>query len=89
DDVRRWKPAPEIYLHAARTCRVTPGRVALVAAHAWDTHGARQAGLQTGWVARNGNRYPTIFTAPDVTGSGLGEVIDALLALPPSASDEV
>ncbi|MGH8825645.1 MAG: haloacid dehalogenase type II [Jiangellaceae bacterium] len=88
DDIRRWKPAPEIYLHAARTCRVAPGRVALVAAHAWDIHGAHGAGLVTGWVARTATPYPTIFAAPDVTGSALGEVVDALLALPLPASDE-
>jgi 2-haloacid dehalogenase len=88
DDIRRWKPAPEIYLHAAYTCRVPPGRVALVAAHAWDTHGARQAGLLTGWVARTANPYPSIFTAPEITGSTLVEVVDGLLALPPATSDD-
>lgn len=88
DDIQRWKPAPEIYLHAARTCGVAPGQVALVAAHAWDTHGAQQAGLVTGWVARTANPYPTIFAAPDVTGSTLDEVVDALFALPPPGSDE-
>jgi 2-haloacid dehalogenase len=88
DDIRRWKPAPEIYLHAAHTCRVPPGRVALVAAHAWDTHGAQQAGLLTGWVARTANPYPSIFTAPAITGSTLREVVDALLALPLPTSDD-
>ena len=79
--------APEIYLHAATRAGWRRGRLVLVAAHAWDTHGAQQAGLLTGWVARTASPYPTIFTAPDVTGSGLGEVIDALLALQPSTSD--
>jgi 2-haloacid dehalogenase len=88
DDIRRWKPAPEIYLHAVHTCRVPPGRVALVAAHAWDTHGAQQAGLLTGWVARMANAYPSIFTAPDITGSTLVEVVDGLLALPLPTSDD-
>jgi 2-haloacid dehalogenase len=67
---------------------VPPGRIALVAAHAWDTHGARQAGLLTGWVARTANPYPSIFTAPDITGSTLVEVVDGLLALPPATSDD-
>src|SRR5438552_11048148 len=34
-----------VYLHAAKECGVEPSRVALVAAHAWDTHGAKRAGL--------------------------------------------
>jgi 2-haloacid dehalogenase len=82
DDVRKWKPAPDIYLHAARTCQVPPERVALVAAHAWDTHGAAQAGLATGWVSRRDSQFPATFSPPDVTGTGLPEVVDGLLALP-------
>ncbi|NDL56866.1 haloacid dehalogenase type II [Phytoactinopolyspora mesophila] len=82
DDVRRWKPAPEIYRHAADSTGVSPGQVALVAAHAWDTHGAHQAGLTTGWVARLEKRYPEIFAAPDVTGDTLPDVVQRLLDLP-------
>jgi 2-haloacid dehalogenase len=82
DDVRRWKPAPEIYRHAADTCDVPVGRVALVAAHSWDTHGAHRAGLVTGWVSRLERRYAAVFDPPDVTGDDLVSVVDGLLALP-------
>jgi 2-haloacid dehalogenase len=82
DDVQRWKPSAAVYLHAAETCGVPPDRVALVAAHAWDTHGAHQAGLVTGWVSRLEARVPEIFDAPDVTADDLGEVVEGLLALP-------
>jgi 2-haloacid dehalogenase len=82
DDVRRWKPAAEIYRHAAHSTQVPPDRVALVAAHAWDTHGAHQAGLATGWVARLDDHYPDIFAAPDVAGPDLVAVVGGLLALP-------
>lgn len=81
DDVQRWKPAPEIYGHAATSTGVSADRVALVAAHAWDTHGAHQAGLTTGWVARREAQFPAIFAPPDVTGRDLVEVISGLLAL--------
>lgn len=82
DDVRRWKPAPEVYRLPARTYDVAPDRVALVAAHGWDTHGAHQAGLVTGWVSRLEHRFPDIFDRPDVSGDDLGAVVDGLLALP-------
>jgi len=52
DEIRRWKPTREVYLHAAKIVDVAPGQLALVAAHAWDVHGASQAGLTTGWVSR-------------------------------------
>lgn len=88
DDVRRWKPAPEIYHHAVRSSGVGPDRLALVAAHAWDTHGAHRAGLTTGWVARRDGRFghhapfPDHFAAPDVVGHDLVETVRELLVLP-------
>jgi 2-haloacid dehalogenase len=82
DDVKRWKPAAEIYRHAATSTGVPAERIALVAAHAWDIHGANRAGLTTGWVARLEATFPTTFAAPDVTGRDLVEVIERLLALP-------
>ena len=82
DELRRWKPAREIYLHAAQVCRVAPGQLALVAAHAWDVHGASQAGLVTGWVSRLEKHYFQAMNPPDVTGSTLVEVVHQLTALP-------
>jgi 2-haloacid dehalogenase len=64
--VRRWKPAPEPYRHAAAACGVPPDRMALVAAHAWDIHGAHRAGLLTGWVSRVENQWNDLFNPPDV-----------------------
>jgi 2-haloacid dehalogenase len=46
DEVRRWKPAREPYLHAARELGVAPERCTLVAVHPWDVDGAKRAGLQ-------------------------------------------
>jgi 2-haloacid dehalogenase len=82
DDIQRWKPAPEIYRHAATSSNVQPDRIALVAAHAWDTHGAHEAGLVTGWVSRLEDEYPRVFAPPDVTGPDLVTVVDGLLRLP-------
>lgn len=82
DEVRAWKPAPAPYRHAAEVLGVVPGRLALVAVHAWDVHGARRAGLVTGWASRLEGRFPAIFDRPDVVGSDLVEVVEGLLALP-------
>ena len=82
DDIQKWKPAPEIYQHAATSTGVPLERVALVAAHAWDTHGAHEAGLVTGWVSRLEDEYPRVFAPPDVTGPDLVTVVDGLLRLP-------
>jgi 2-haloacid dehalogenase len=79
DEVRRWKPAPEPYLHAASELCVPPGECALVAVHPWDIDGAKRAGLQAVWLNRRNERYPEFFHAPDASGETLAAVADALL----------
>ena len=81
-EVGRWKPPAIVYRYAAEWLGVPPGRLALVAAHAWDCHGAKRAGLVTGWVSRLEGRYPPVFAPPDVAGATLEEVADGLLGLP-------
>jgi 2-haloacid dehalogenase len=85
DEVQTWKPAPAPYLHAASVLGVEPHRLALVAAHAWDVHGAHRAGLLSGWVSRFEGAYPATFDPPDITAPDLVEVADQLLALPKEA----
>jgi 2-haloacid dehalogenase len=80
DEVRRWKPASQPYLHAARELGVPPEKCVLVAVHQWDIDGAKRAGLQAGWLNRRGGRYPDFFRPPDATGETLGSLAEALLA---------
>jgi 2-haloacid dehalogenase len=47
-----YKPAPDAYLTAARLIGVQADELMLVAAHPWDLHGARGAGLRTAFVDR-------------------------------------
>lgn len=81
DEVRSWKPAPQVYLHAAALCRTPPTDTAMVAVHSWDLHGAHQAGLTTGWASRLERRWPSPMKPPDVAGGTLDEVCAALVAL--------
>jgi 2-haloacid dehalogenase len=82
DDVRTWKPAPAPYRHAADVMGVEPRRLAHVAVHGWDVHGAHHAGLMTGWAPRLEGTFPATFDTPDVAGADLVEVADRLLAVP-------
>ena len=81
DEVKVWKPRPEPYRHALVRLGLPADRVAMVAVHAWDVHGARAAGLMTGWASRLERVHAAVFDPPDVQGADLVEVIDALLAL--------
>lgn len=81
DEVRHWKPHRAVYEYAVSEAGVDSARMALVAAHAWDTHGAKQAGLVTGWVRRREKEYSRAMATPDFQGSTLTEVVDKLLAM--------
>lgn len=83
-EVNSWKPPARVYEHALHVLDLAADQVALVAVHAWDCHGAKRAGLTTGWAARSEGGYGTIFAPADVTGETLVEVIDGLLALAPA-----
>lgn len=72
-EIRKWKPRREIYLHAAEVLNVAPHELALVATHAWDVHGAKCAGLATGFVAR-GQSFPGTMARPNVVGQTLADV---------------
>lgn len=81
DAIRRWKPAPEPYLWAAREMDVEPGQVALVASHPWDCAGAVNAGLVSCWVNRTHARWPAIYRPPNVTGPDIPTVVARVAAL--------
>jgi 2-haloacid dehalogenase len=82
DEVRTWKPAPAPYRYAADLMGVEPRRLAHVAVHGWDVHGAQRAGLVTGWASRLESTLPAVFDPPDVAGADLVEVADRLLGMP-------
>jgi 2-haloacid dehalogenase len=78
-EVRRWKPAPEPYTYACRRLGVPPGAAVLIAAHPWDVHGAKCAGLRGAWLDRHGDPYPSVFLAPDVSAPDLSDLVDQLI----------
>lgn len=80
-DAGIWKPHPEIYRFAAKRLGTPIERLALVAAHAWDCHGAKRAGAVSGWCSRLEYKPGDVFLPPDVTGDSLVEVADKLLSL--------
>jgi 2-haloacid dehalogenase len=50
EEVELYKPHPAVYRHAAERLGVDPKAVTLIAAHAWDVVGAKQAGLDAIWI---------------------------------------
>lgn len=73
DEVRRFKPDPAPYHHAAEVLGVPIGELMLVAAHDWDCAGAMSAGAQAAFVKRPGASWslpsePPQMTVADIAG---------------------
>jgi len=81
DEVRCFKPAPEVYHLAARRLNVEPGQIELVTAHDWDVTGALRAGCSAIFIARPGQIMNPFGPQPDVRGADLGQVADKILAV--------
>ncbi len=81
DVVGVWKPAPDVYHHTAKALGCELDRMALVAVHAWDCHGAKKAGALAGWCSRLEGEPGEVFQPADIRGDDLVEVVEGLLAL--------
>jgi len=82
DQVQTWKPAPAPYEFAVSQAGVPVEKLAMVAVHSWDIHGANAASLTTGWCPRLEGQPTAVFTRADVIGTDLVDVINQLSALP-------
>ena len=83
DAAGRYKPAPETYRLACEGLGVAPAEICLVAAHAWDTLGARLAGSRAAFLALPGNAVPDLpgVPAPDIVAADLGALADEIILL--------
>ncbi len=84
DEVRRYKPAREVYALASERLDTPAAELLLVAAHDWDVAGAMRAGMRAAFVARHGtalnplDKKPAI-VAPDVRAIA-GEILRLVAA---------
>ena len=80
EDVKLFKPRPEVYAHAARQCRVRLNRMALVAVHPWDINGAKAAGCIGAYVTVD-RPFASTMRAPDLQAPSLAAAVRALAML--------
>jgi 2-haloacid dehalogenase len=83
DQVRRFKPAPEVYQLVADEMGVSPSQICMVAAHVWDTIGAQSVGCSGALIARPGNAPLRVKGVPEpqIVGSTLPEMAAQAVAL--------
>jgi 2-haloacid dehalogenase len=82
ESIASFKPPARVYDWACAQVDVPRDRVALVAAHSWDVHGAVRAGLVGGLATRLEGAVPAVVDTPHVAAERLDEVVERLLALP-------
>ncbi|MDY8110103.1 haloacid dehalogenase type II [Fulvimarina sp. 2208YS6-2-32] len=73
ETVGRFKPNRTVYEHGIASTGEAAADVMMIATHAWDTHGAKAAGMRAAFVAR-GQAYPAAMLPPDLTGAELTDV---------------
>ena len=74
------KPARPIFDAAVRAGGASAGETLHVGDHPeTDVHGARQAGLRTAWVNRNGDEWPDEYESPDIEVHNVGELLEILV----------
>ncbi len=79
DTVGRFKPHPSVYRAAAKTLDREPGRIMMVAAHAFDVMGARACGFRGAYVNRYRLPYEDSVLRPDATVNDFRELAAWLL----------
>lgn len=76
DDFNIWKPQTELYRQAALKHSCAPENALLVAAHAWDIHGAIQAGFHGIWIQRHESLFHPLMGSPDEQVTDLINAVD-------------
>jgi 2-haloacid dehalogenase len=83
DAVKTYKPAAETYQYVARELGVTPGDLRMIAAHAWDVHGALRTGCAAAFIARPGHALFPIGPKPDISAPDLRAAADQIITAEP------
>jgi len=71
DTIGRFKPSPDVYLHAAMQAGVEVDQAMLISAHDWDLIGARSVGIPGAFLARPGVVWGLPDQPPEIVSGDL------------------
>ncbi|MGQ7957074.1 haloacid dehalogenase type II [Pseudomonas sp. SP16.1] len=75
EEVRSFKPDPEVYVHLQRRCGVAAAQLCLVSSNPFDVLGAVHCGLRSVWLRRDpASQFDPWDLQPDLTLDDFGEV---------------
>jgi 2-haloacid dehalogenase len=78
DEVKLFKPAPEVYELAVRRLGVAKERIGFVSSNCWDALGAKSFGFRVFWINRAGAPLDRLGFQPDRVISRLTELDEVL-----------
>jgi 2-haloacid dehalogenase len=75
DEVRQFKPVPEVYQLAVDRLAVSKENIGFVSSNCWDALGAKSFGFTVYWINRAGAPVDRLGLRPDRIVGGLDEVL--------------
>jgi len=79
DELKIYKPAPQVYDLAVRRLGVRKERIGFVSSNCWDALGAKSYGFKVYWINRGGAPLDRLGFAPDAQVRSLAELADEVL----------
>lgn len=74
EELKVFKPAPEVYQLAVDRLGVTPSQVSFVSSNCWDALGAKSFGFDANWINRGGAPVDRLGFKPDRILKGLSDL---------------
>ncbi|MGO4906285.1 haloacid dehalogenase type II [Flavobacterium sp. W20_MBD1_R3] len=74
DTLKKYKPDPQTYKWAATQLDQETQNIIMIAAHGWDLAGAMNAGLKTGFIAREGQSLYSLSDNPNYVAKDIYEM---------------
>jgi 2-haloacid dehalogenase len=75
DELRVFKPAPQVYELAARRLGLARERIGFVSSNCWDAVGAKSYGFRVYWINRGGAPLDRLGFRPDEVLKSLDEIL--------------
>jgi len=75
DELKIYKPAPQVYELAVKRLKVAKERIGFVSSNCWDAIGAKSFGFRVYWINRSGAPLDRLGFTPDEQVKSLDEVL--------------
>jgi 2-haloacid dehalogenase len=79
DEVKMYKPAPQVYELAVQRLRVPKEKIGFISSNCWDALGAKSYGFTVWWINRSGAPVDALGSQPDAQYETLTGLVDEVL----------